>query len=106
MIREDTEICQITLKLIFCCNICNWSGSLVCLSIKDLEILDKFRLNSVYRKFFIYVHKNLIAPQTSDLLEKLALVFLYNFHGDHMLLTLKIKKLSPKTNVKNIKPRV
>ena len=66
----------------------------------------KFWLNSVYRKFFIYVHKNLFAPQTSDLLEKLALIFLYNFHCDHILLTLKIKKLSPKINVKNIKTRV
>ena len=45
------------------------------------------------------------APQTSDLLEKLALIFLYNFNRDHILLTLKIKKLSPKINVKNIKTR-
>ena len=37
------------------------------LSIKDLEILS----DSVNHKFFIYVHKNLFVPQTSDLLEKL-----------------------------------
>ena len=30
MTREDIEICQITLKLIFCFNLCNKSGSLVC----------------------------------------------------------------------------
>ena len=47
--------------------------------------------------------KFLFAPQISNLLEKLALIFLYNFHCDHILLALKIKKLSPKINVKNIK---
>ena len=47
--------------------------------------------------------KNLIVPQTSDLLEKLALIFLYNFYCDHISLKLKIKKLLPKINVKNIK---
>ena len=47
--------------------------------------------------------KNLFAPPTSDLLEKLALIFLYNFHRNHILLTLKMKRLSPKINVKNIK---
>ena len=66
----------------------------------------KFWLNSVYRKFFIYVHKNLFVPQTSDLLEKLALIFLYNFHHDHILLKLKIKKVITEINVKNIKTRV
>ena len=45
-------------------------------------------------------------PQTSDLLEKSALIFLYNFHREHSLLKLIIKKLSPKINVKNIKNRV
>ena len=30
MTREDIEICQIALKLIFCCNLCNRSGSLAC----------------------------------------------------------------------------
>ena len=37
------------------------------LSIKDLEI----SAHSVYCKSFIYVHKNLFAPQTSDLLKKI-----------------------------------
>ena len=46
--------------------------------------------------------KNLFAPQTSDLLETLALIYLHNFHRDHILLTLK-KKLSPKINEKNKK---
>ena len=50
--------------------------------------------------------KNLFTPQTSDLLENLALIVLDNFHHDHILLKLKIKKLSPKINVKNIKTRV
>ena len=45
------------------------------LSIKDLEI----SAHSVYCKSFIYVHKNLFAPQTSDLLKKMVLNFLYNF---------------------------
>ena len=36
-------------------------------------------------------------------LEKLALIFLYNFHREHSLLKSIIKKLSPKINVKNIK---
>ena len=47
-----------------------------------------------------------LAPQTWDLLEKLALIFLYDFHHDHISLKLKIKKLSPKINVKNIKPEL
>ena len=63
-------------------------------------------MNSVYRKFFIYVHKNLFVPQTSDFLEKLPLIFLYNFHSEHSVLKWKIKKLSPKINVKDIKTRV
>ena len=36
-------------------------------------------------------------------MEKLALIFLYNFHREHNLLKIVIKKLSPKINVKNIK---
>ena len=42
------------------------------------------------------MHKNLFAPQTWDLLEKLALIFLYNFHREHGLIKLIRKKLSPK----------
>ena len=52
------------------------------------------------------MHKNLFAPQTLDLLETLALIFLYNFHREHGLIKLIRKKLSPKINVKNIKNRV
>ena len=63
------------------------------LSIKDLEILVEFHLS----QFFIYVHQNLFAPQTLDLLEKLALIFLYNFHRDHILLTLTIKSYRRKS---------
>ena len=36
-------------------------------------------------------------------LKKSALIFLYNFHREHSLLKLVIKKLSPKINLKNIK---
>ena len=60
----------------------------------------------MFCKIFIYVHKNLCAPQTWNLLEKLALFFLYNFHREHGLIKLIRKKLSPKINVKNIKNRV
>ena len=60
----------------------------------------------MFCKIFIYVHKNLFAQQTWDLLEKLALIFLYNFHREHGLIKLIRKKLSPKINVKNIKNRV
>ena len=69
------------------------------LSIKDLKIW----LSSIYCKIFINVHKNLFVPQTSDLFEKLALIFLHNFHRKRSLLKLLIKKLSPKIIVKNIK---
>ena len=72
------------------------------LSINDFEILAEF----MFCKIFIYVHKNLFAPQTWDLLEKLAPIFLYNFHREHGLIKLIRKKLSPKINVKNIKNRV
>ena len=44
----------------------------------------------------------LFIPQPLDLFEKFALIFL-NFHCEHSLLKLKIKKLLPKINVKNIK---
>ena len=61
------------------------------LSIKDIELLAEFRLSQILH---LYVHKNLLALQTSDLLEKkLALIFLYNFHRYHTLLKLKIKKV-------------
>ena len=60
----------------------------------------------MFCKIFIYVHKNLFAPQTWELLEKLALIFLYNFHREHGLINLIRKKLSPKINVKNIKHQV
>ena len=60
----------------------------------------------MFCKIFIYVHKNLFAPQTWDLLEKLALIFLYNFHREHGLINLIRKKLSPEIIVKNIIHRV
>ena len=34
---------------------------------------------------------------------ELALIFLYNFQRDHILLKLKIKKLLPKISVKSLK---
>ena len=68
------------------------------LSLKDLEI----RTNSIHCKIFIYIHKNLFAPQAQDLLEKLAEILLYNFHREHILLKLKIKKLLRKIKSKNL----
>ena len=62
----------------------------------------EFRLSKILH---LCTKKNLFVPQTSDLLEKLALIFLYNFHSDHILLKLKMKKLLRKINVKNIKTR-
>ena len=47
------------------------------------------------------VHKNLLALPTLDLFEKLVLIFLYAF-----IAKLKIKKLLPKVNVKNVENRV
>ena len=59
------------------------------LSIKDLKNLAEFRLSQI-----LYLcTQNMFAPQTSDLLEKMVLIFLYNFHRDHNLQTLKIKKV-------------
>ena len=58
--------------------------------------------SSIYCKIFIYIHKNLVAPQAQDLLEKLAEILLYNFHREHILLKLKIKKLMRKIKSKNL----
>ena len=41
--------------------------------------------------------------QPMQLLEKLALIFPFNFYSQHGLLKLQIKNLLPKFNVKNIK---
>ena len=41
-------------------------------------------------------------PQAQDLLEKLAEILLYNFHREHILLKLKIKKLLRKIKSKNL----
>ena len=68
------------------------------LSLKDLEIWDDFN----FCKIFIYIHKNLFAPQAQDLLEKLAEILLYNFHCEHILLKFKIKKLFKKIKSKNL----
>ena len=62
----------------------------------------KFWANSIYCKIFIYIHKNLFAPQAQDLLEKLAEIILYNFHPKHILLKLKLKKLLRKIMSKNL----
>ena len=66
------------------------------LSLKDLEILNEFNLLQI----FIYIHKNLFAPQAQDLLEKLAEILLYNFHREHILLKVKTKKLLRKIKSK------
>ena len=60
----------------------------------------KFRMNSIFCKIFIYIHKNLFAPQAQDLLEKLAEILLYNFHCKRILLKLKTKKLLLKISSK------
>ena len=52
----------------------------------------KFRTNSICCEIFIYIHKKLFVPQAQDLLEKLAESLLYNFHREHILLKMKIKK--------------
>ena len=59
-------------------------------------------MNLIYYKIFIYIHKNLFAPQARDLLEKLAENLLYNFHREHILLKLKTKKLLRKIKSKNL----
>ena len=48
------------------------------------------------------IHKNLLAQQAQDLLEKLAEILLYNFHREHILLKLKTKKLLRKIRSKNL----
>ena len=60
------------------------------LSINDLEHLAEFNLLQL--EVFIIVYKNQFAAQTSDLLENLAIIFLYNFNRECSLLKLKIKK--------------
>ena len=52
-------------------------------------------------KIFIYIHKNIFEPQLPDYLEKLVESLLYNFHREHLLLKLKIKKLLRKISSKN-----
>ena len=42
------------------------------------------------------------APQAQDVFEKLAESLLYNFHREHILLKLKIKKLLRKISSKNL----
>ena len=59
-------------------------------------------MNSIYCKIFIYIHKNLLAPQAPDVLEKLADSLLYNFHHEQFLVKLKIKKLLQKISSKNL----
>ena len=46
-----------------------------------------------YSKFFIFVHINLFAPQTSDFLEKLVLIFPYNIHRGTQFAKFENKKV-------------
>ena len=74
------------------------------LSIKDLENLAEFNL---LRNLQLCT-QNLFAPQTSDLLEKLELIFLYNFHREHSLLKLIAENQCEnhkKSNLVLIQPR-
>ena len=48
----------------------------------------------------MYIHKNLFAAQAPDILEKLAECLLYNFHLEHILLKLKVKRLLQKNSSK------
>ena len=50
----------------------------------------------MYCKIFIYIHKNLFAPEAQDLLKKLAEILLYNFHREHILLKIEDKKVIAK----------
>ena len=59
------------------------------------------RIQFIAKSSSIYT-KNLFAPQAQDPLEKLAEILLYNFHREHILLKLKIKKLLPKIKSKNL----
>ena len=68
--------------------------------IRVIPVLKKLR--NLGRIQFIYIHKNLFAPQAQDLLEKLAEILLYNFHREHILLKLKPKKLLRKIKSKNL----
>ena len=56
--------------------------------------LDVLWPNSILCKIFIYVHTNLLASQTLDFLEKLALSFLYNIHGEYSWQILEIKVIA------------
>ena len=68
------------------------------LSIKDLEISDKFNL---LQNLHLCTHKILFAPQAPDLSEKVAKSFFYFFHCKHILLKLKIQKFVQKISSKN-----
>ena len=48
----------------------------------------------------------MFVPQAQDLLEKLAEILFYNFHREHILLKLEIKKLLRKIKSKNLTARV
>ena len=58
------------------------------------------RIQFIAKSSSIYT-KKLFAPQAQVLLEKLAEILLYNFHREHILLKLKIKKLLRKIKSKN-----
>ena len=69
------------------------------LSVTPIRIIpvikrQKFRTNSIYCKIFIYIQKNLFAPQAPDLLEKLAEILVYNFYREHIMLKLKKKSFA------------
>ena len=57
MEREDIEICHITLKLIFWCNLHNRSGSVVCpqacqpsLDVPEIDFTQAYRLTEKFVK--------------------------------------------------------
>ena len=77
------------------------------LSVTPIRILPvNKRLRNLGRIQFIAksssLYTNLLAPQVQDLLEKFAESLLYNFHREHKLLKLKLKKLLRKIRSKNL----
>ena len=60
------------------------------------------KLRNLGRLQFIAKSSSIFAPQAPDLFEKLAESLLYNFHREHILLKLKIKKVFAKISSKNL----
>ena len=77
------------------------------ISVTPLRILP---VNKILRNLgqikFIAKSSSLYSKQATNLLEELAESFLYNFHREHILLNLKIKKILRKISSQNLKAGV